>query len=154
MSEKDTIAAQVSYDSSLHERFEEYEEDMRFESRSEAVRMLLRAGLDEYEKEQEEHRAEARTSTGAEEWLQDRARSWAGLGVLSSVGFVLMFGLFTVNRFGLTLLPDWPISLAMFVSLFTFLMFTGGAVLAVVALRTGLVRQIVQKTAAKTEVDA
>ena len=47
MAEKDTIAAQVRKDSPLHTRFEEYEEEQKFESRSEAVRALLRAGLDE-----------------------------------------------------------------------------------------------------------
>ena len=37
MVEKDTIAAQVRKDSPLHTRFEEYEEEQKFESRSEAV---------------------------------------------------------------------------------------------------------------------
>jgi len=40
MSDVDTIGAQVSHDSQLHERFEDYEEEMGFESRSEAVRSL------------------------------------------------------------------------------------------------------------------
>jgi len=70
MSDVDTIGAQVSHDSQLHERFEDYEEEMGFESRSEAVRSLLRTGLDAYQEEQEQHREEARTSTATEEWCR------------------------------------------------------------------------------------
>lgn len=154
MADVDTIAAQVSHDSELHERFEEYEEDRRFETRSEAVRALLRAGLDQYEEEQQEHREDARTSTGVEEWLQERARSWLGFGVLSVSGFATMFGLFMVNSFTAQFFPDWPISLAMFSFLLGFLMFTGGSMLATVALRTGIARQLAQFTAGESEVEA
>jgi Arc/MetJ-type ribon-helix-helix transcriptional regulator len=150
----DTIAAQVSHDSQLHERFEEYEEDRRFETRSEAVRALLRAGLDQYEEEQEQHREDARTSTGVEEWLQERARSWLGFGVLSLAGFGTMFALFALNSLTAQFIPDWPISLAMFASLLGFLMFTGASMLATVALRTGLARRLAQFTAGESEVEA
>lgn len=154
MSEKDTIAAQVRYDSSLHERFEEFEEQRGFESRSEAVRTLMRAGLDEFDDEQEQHRQEARASTGAEQWLQDRARSWLGAGVLSAVGFALLFALYAVNHYGFAAVPDWPISLAMFLTMFTFVVFSGGSLLAHVALRTGLVRQLAQRGAGDADADA
>ena len=154
MVEKDTISAQVRKDSPLYERWEEYEEEQKFESRSEAVRALLRTGLDKYEEERQEHREDARTSTGVEEWLQERARSWLGFGVLSVSGFATMFGLFMVNSFTAQLVPDWPISLAMFTFLLGFLVFTGGSMLATVALRTGLARQLAQFTAGESEVEA
>lgn len=154
MVEKDTISAQVRKDSPLYERWEEYQEEQKFESRSEAVRALLRTGLDKYEEEQEDHREDARTSTGMEEWLQERARSWLGFGVLSTAGFTTMFGLFMVNSFTATMFPDWPISLAMFTFLLAFLMFTGGSALATVALRTGLARQLAQFTTGESEVEA
>lgn len=154
MVEKDTISAQVRKDSPLYERWEEYQEEQKYESRSEAVRALLRTGLDKYEEEQQEHREDARTSTGVEEWLQERARSWLGFGVLSASGFATMFGLFMVNSFTAQFFPDWPISLAMFSFLLGFLMFTGGSMLATVALRTGLARQFAQFTAGESEVEA
>lgn len=154
MSEKDTIAAQVRYDSSLHDRFEEFEEQRGFESRSEAVRTLMRAGLDEHDEEQEEHRAEARTSTSAEEWLQDRGRSWAGVGILSAVAFATTSTLFAANRFVFQIGPDWALPLAVVLSLFLFGVFFGGAVLAAVALRTGLVRRLQQSFFGSQEAEA
>ena len=154
MADVDTIAAQVSHDSQLHERFEEYEEDRRFETRSEAVRALLRAGLDQYEEEQQEHREDARTATGVEEWLQDRGRSWASVGILSAVAFAATSALFAVNRFVFQIGPDWVLPLAVVLSLFLFLVFFGGALLAAVALRTGLVRRLQQSFVGSQEAEA
>lgn len=141
MPEKDTIAAQVRKDSPLHERFVEYEEEQKYESRSEAVRSLLRAGLDAHEEEQQEHREEARTVTPAEQWCQEKAQSWMGMGVLAAMGFAFLFLVFTANYLGVSIIPDWPISLAMFSFLILFVIFTGGAVAAWTALRTGFARK-------------
>lgn len=142
MPEKDTIAAQVRKDSPLHERFVEYEEEQKYESRSEAVRSLLRAGLDAHEEEQQGHREEARTATSAEQWCQEKSRSWIGIGILSAMGFVFLFGVFMIGYFGVSMVPDYPLSLAMAVFLLSFMMFSGGGLLAHVALRTGLVRRL------------
>jgi len=141
MAEKDTIAAQVRKDSPLHTRFEEYEEEQKYESRSEAVRSLLRAGLDAHEEEQQEHREEARTATSAEQWCREKVQSWMGMGVLSAMGFAFLFLVFTANHVGFNIVPDWPISLAMFSFLILFVIFTGGAVAAWTALRTGFARR-------------
>ena len=154
MVEKDTIAAQVRRDSPLHEQFEEYQEEQKFESRSEAVRALLRAGLDAHHEEQKEHQKEARTVTAAEEWCQEKARAWAGMAVLSAVGFSFLFLVFTANYFGFTIVPDWPISLAMFASLFAFVIFGGGSAAAVFGLRTGFVRDFAQWQGGGVEEDS
>jgi len=110
MAEKDTIAAQVRKDSPLHTRFEEYEEEQKYESRSEAVRALLRAGLDAHEEDQQEHREEARAVTSGEKWCREKVQSWMGMGVLSAMGFAFLFLVFGANHFGFTVVPDWPIS--------------------------------------------
>ena len=143
MAEKDTIAAQVRKDSPLHTRFEEYEEEHKYESRSEAVRALFRAGLDAHEEDQQEHREEARAVTSGEKWCREKVQSWMGMGVLSAMGFAFLFLVFGANHFGFTVVPDWPISLAMFAFLFLFLfvIFTGGALAAWTALRTGFARR-------------
>jgi len=47
MGERQYVAAQIDEDSPLYQDFSEYEESEGFESRSEAVRSLLRQGLDE-----------------------------------------------------------------------------------------------------------
>jgi len=47
MGEKQYVAAQIDEDSPLYQQFAEYEESEGFESRSEAVRSLLRQGLDD-----------------------------------------------------------------------------------------------------------
>jgi len=110
MAEKDTIAAQVRKDSPLHTRFEEYEEEQKYESRSEAVRALLRAGLHAHEEDQQEHREEARAVTSGEKWCREKVQSWMGMGVLSAMGFAFLFLVFGANHFGFTVVPDWPIS--------------------------------------------
>ena len=46
MGEKQYVAAQIDEDSPLYQQFEDYENSEGFESRSEAVRSLLRQGLD------------------------------------------------------------------------------------------------------------
>ena len=147
MSKKDTIAAQVSHDSQLHERFEEYEEELRFESRSEAVRTLLRTGLDQYEKEQEEHREQARTSTPAEEWCKNRFESWLSATLLSgsaTLALWLSFGAVTwypgVNA--TEWLPTQLIALVIFVGVVVFLAFGSGALVTGFLLRTGYAARI------------
>ena len=137
MAEKDTVGAQVRKDSPLHTRFGEYEQ--KFESRSEAVRNLFRAGLDAHE-EEGERREEAQTVTSGEKWCREKAQSWMGMGVLSAMGFTFLFLFFVANHFGFTVVPDWQISLAMFAFLFLFAVFAGGALVAWTALRTGFAR--------------
>ena len=149
--EKQVLSGRVPADT--HEQFEEYRKERNI-SKSDALRRLVDEGLDGVEEEKQQHREDARTSTGVEEWLQERARSWLGFGVLSAAGFATMFGLFMVNSFTAQFFPDWPISLAMFSFLLGFLMFTGGSMLATVALRTGLARQLAQFTAGESEVEA
>jgi cation transport ATPase len=138
MAEKETIGAQVRKDSPLNTRFEAYEEERKFESRSETVRALLRAGLDAHE-DQQEHREEALSS--GEKWCRERVQSWMGMGVLSAVGFSFLFLMFGANQIGFTVAPDWPIPPAMFAFLFLFVIFTGGTVAAWTTLRTGFARR-------------
>jgi Arc/MetJ-type ribon-helix-helix transcriptional regulator len=140
MVEKETIAAQVRNDSPLHTRFEEYEEERKFESRSEAVRALLRAGLDAHEEEQE-HREEARTVTPGEKWCREKVQSWMGMGILSAMGSAFLFLVFGANHIGFTVVPNWPIYPAMFAFLSLFVIFTGGALAAWTTLRTGFARR-------------
>lgn len=47
MGENQYVAAQIDEDSPLYQRFAEYEESQGFESRSEAVRSVLRTALEE-----------------------------------------------------------------------------------------------------------
>jgi len=139
MAEKDTIGAQVRKDSPLHTRLEEYEEG--YESRSEAVRNLFRAGLDAHEEDQQEHREEAQAVTSGEKWCREKVRSWMGMGVLSAMGVTFLLLAFGANHFGFTVVPDWQISLAMFAFLFLFAVFAGGALAVWTALRTGFARR-------------
>ena len=134
---KPLLAARVPRD--IEERFEEFREEKEL-SKSDALRRIIQTGLDETEAQQREHREEARAVT-AEQWCREKIHSWTGIAVLSAVGFVLLFIVFTANHFGFALLPDWPFSLAMVGFLGSFGIFGGGAVAAWFALRTGFARK-------------
>lgn len=147
MSDVDTIGAQVSHDSQLHERFEDYEEEMGFESRSEAVRSLLRTGLDAYQEEQEQHREEARTSTATEEWCRDRFQTWfSGMLLSGSVTLALWLSYGAVVWYpavnAAESLPTQLIALLIFVGVVVFLAFGSGALVTGLLLRTGYAARI------------
>lgn len=126
------------------ERFDEYREECGI-NKSDALRRIIETGLDEIEAEKQGHREDARTVTGAEEWCAEKAQSWAGVAILSAVGFAFLFLVFVANHIGFTVVPDWPISLAMFAFLFAFVMFGGGALATWTALRTGFARDFAQR---------
>lgn len=139
---KPLIAGRVPEDTA--DRFEAYREE-RSINQTDALRRLVEAGLDEIEAEQRGHREEAKTVTAAEEWCSQKAQSWAGVAILSAAGFTFLFLIFLANYFGFTVVPDWPISLAMFAFLFSFVVFGGGAVTTWTALRTGFARRFAQR---------
>jgi hypothetical protein len=137
------------------ERFDEYREE-RGLNKSDALRRIIETGLGEIETEQREHREEARAVTPAEQWCREKVQSWAGIAILSAVGFAFLFIIFTANHFGFTVMPDWPISLAMFAFLSVFAIFGGGALATWTALRTGFARDFGHDHAAdgESEVEA
>ena len=147
MTDVDTIGAQVSHDSQLHERFEEYEEEMGFESRSEAVRSLLRTGLDAYEEEKEEYREEARTYTPAAEWCRNRFQTWLSGTLLSgsvTLALWLSFGAITwypgINP--ADWLPTQVIAMMIFAGVVLFLALGSGTLVTGLLLRTGYADRI------------
>jgi len=146
---KPMLGARVPEDT--EERFEAYRQE-RGINKSDALRRLIETGLDEVEAEQQEHRSEARAVTSAEEWCRSKFQSWGGISILSAVGFAALFVVFTANHFGLTLVPDWPISLAMFAFLLLFVVFGGGALAVWAALRTGFARDYAQRDQEQSEV--
>jgi len=139
---KPLIGGRVPEDTA--DRFEAYREE-RGINKTDALRRLLETGLDEIEAEKQGHQEEARTVTAAEEWCTKKVQSWAGIAILSAVGFAFLFLVFVANHIGFTVVPDWPISLAMFAFLFAFVMFGGGAVATWTALRTGFARDFAQR---------
>lgn len=154
MSEKDTIAAQVRRDSPLHQRFEEYEEERRFESRSEAVRSLLRAGLDKHEAEKAERREEAQTLTSLEEWCQEKYQSWAGAALLAAVALVATSTLFIIQLLGIVPFPQFWVSAGIFVSLSAALALGGAAGVVWLLLTSGYARRLSVRFTAEDEVAA
>lgn len=147
MSKVDTIAAQVSHDSQLHERFEEYEEEMGFESRSEAVRTLLRSGLDGYQQEQEEYREEARTYTPAAEWCRNRFETWLSGTLLSGSATLALWVSFIVLTWYPAVNPaDWLptqiIAMMIFAGTIVFLAFGAGTLVTGVLLKTGYAQRL------------
>jgi hypothetical protein len=140
--DKEVISGRVPADT--FERFEEYREQ-RDISKSDAVRRLVVTGLDAVDEDQQQERKDARTQTGAEEWCSQKAQSWAGVAILSASGFTFLFLIFLANYFGFTVVADWPISLAMFAFLFSFVVFGGGALATWTALRTGFARRFAQR---------
>jgi ElaB/YqjD/DUF883 family membrane-anchored ribosome-binding protein len=149
--DKEVISGRVPADT--YDDFEEYRTE-RDISKSDAVRRLVSKGLDRVQEEKQGEREDARTQTAAEEWCREKAESWAGVGILSAVGVAFLFLVFMVNHFFLSGIPDWPISLALFIFLVGFVMFTGGAVVAAVALRTGFARDFSQRGEDTSEANA
>lgn len=154
MAEKDTIAAQVRRDSPLHERFEEYQEEQKFESRSEAVRALLRAGLDAHEEEQQEDREEVVVATRAEEWCAEKLQAWLGMAILSAFGFITLSGVYLIGYSGVSIIPDLPLTLAMVALFFGVLIFGGGAGVVWAALHFGFARKLALTPSGDSEVEA
>ena len=149
--EKEVISGRVPADT--YDEFEEYREERNI-SKSDAVRRLVDIGLDTVQEEQKQERQNARAVTPAEEWCQEKARSWTGIGILSAMGFAFLFIVFMGGYFGVTIVPDWPLALAMSAFLMSFVMFTGGALVARTALRTGLARRLSESGEAAQEVNA
>lgn len=148
---KPMLGARVPKDT--EHRFEEYRQE-RDLNKSDAVRRLIEAGLDEIEAEREEHRQDARTQTSAEEWCSEKFRSWAGTAILSGVGFTFLFLVFMVDYVGWTTLPQWALSAAMLLFLLGFIVFGGGALVIWLALRSGFARNYAQEQEAASEVEA
>jgi len=147
MSKIDTIGAQVSHDSQLHERFEEYEEEMGFESRSEAVRALLRTGLDHHQEDKQEHRQEARPRTPAAEWCQNRFETWLSGTLLSGSLTLALFLSFAAVAWYPAInaaewLPTQLIALLIFAGVVVFLAFASGAFVTGLLLRTGYAERL------------
>lgn len=147
MSERDTIGAQVSHDSQLHERFEDYEKEMGFESRSEAVRSLLRTGLDTYEEEKDEYREEARAYTPAAEWCRNRFETWLSGTLLSGAGTLALWVSFIVLTWypavnAADWLPTQIIAMMIFAGTIVFLAFGAGTLVTGVLLKTGYAQRL------------
>lgn len=149
--EKEVISGRVPADT--YDDFEQYREEREI-SKSDAVRRLVSVGLETVQEEQREERQSARTQTAAEEWCREKLQSWAGVAILSAVGFAFLFIVFTANYFGVAIVPDWPIALAMLAFLFGFGVFGGGALVLWTALRTGFARDFAQRRADDREVEA
>lgn len=126
------------------DRFDDFRDD-RGINQADALRRVVKVGLDTIEEQEREMQRNARTQTPAEQWCHDKFQSWTGLALLLGVGFTVTFVAFLAVTFTSIAVPEWPIALTLFAFLAGFIIFGGGGLVTYVAVRTGLARDLEQR---------
>ena len=145
--DKKTLSARVPHD--IEVRVQEYRERCGI-NQTDAMRRLLKEGLDSIDEERRRTEGGARESprdvemsrTSTEQWCEDRFRTWlSGMLLSGSVTLALWIAFGAVELFPgidpVQWLPTQLISIVIFVGIVLFLTFGAGSLVTGVFLKTG-----------------
>jgi hypothetical protein len=117
-------------------------------TKTDAGKRVIIKGLEAIEEErQEPDPEEIEVPSRLESWCQERMEDWAGIALLSTVGFFVTFLLYIPVVFNAVPLPETWFHILALVFIVGGVVFGGGAIVLAVVIRTGLAERGVLQAA-------